>query len=91
MSRRISLVRAVSLCAALVAPHAEAALTQRWSFNSASGSVVSGTTLVDSISGTSAVVRGIGASFDASALVLPGTTTGNVTPATISAYLDLPN
>jgi uncharacterized repeat protein (TIGR03806 family) len=91
MPRRFSSILAASLCVAVFNYPANAALTQRWSFNSAAGSVVSGTTLADSVSGTSAVVRGLGASFDSSALVLPGTTTGNVTPATISAYLDLPN
>jgi len=91
MLRRSSLVRAASLCVAVILPSANAALTQRWSFNSASGAVAGGTVLSDSVAGMAATIRGVGASFNGSALVLPGNTTGNVTPSTISAYLDLPN
>ncbi len=91
MFRRPFLVRAASLCVVACLPSANAALTQRWSFNSASGSAANGTALSDSVGGMTATVRGVGATFNGSALVLPGTTTGNVTPATISAYLDLPN
>ena len=70
---------------------ASASLTQRWSFNQTAASAPSGTVFLDSVGGAVATVRGVGATLNGSALVLPGTTTGNVTPATISAYLDLPN
>lgn len=82
---------AASLLALGLAASANAALTQRWSFNAASGSVARDTSLPDSVSGTAAVVRGIGATTNGSALVLPGGANGNQTPAAIAAYLDLPN
>ena len=63
----------------------------RWSFNNASGSAAAGTTFVDSIGGVLATLRGQGASFTGSALLLPGTTNGNQTASAISAYVDLPN
>jgi uncharacterized repeat protein (TIGR03806 family) len=63
----------------------------RWSFNTASGAVASGTTFPDSIGGAIATVRGIGATSSGAAITLPGTTTGNQSAATISAYIDLPN
>lgn len=84
-------LRTALLCAALVPCISRASLTQRWSFNNPAGAVSSGASLADSVAGRPAVVRGLGASFNGSALVLPGTTTGNVAPASISAYLDLPN
>lgn len=80
-----------ALAFASFATVASAALTQRWSFDQTAGSVAAGSTFADNIGGMLATVRGQGASLNGSALVLPGTTTGNVTPATISAYLDLPN
>ncbi len=80
----------VACLATFVCP-AHAALTQRWSFDSAAASVPAGATYADTIGGTVATVRGQGAVLDGAALVLPGTTAGNVAPASISAYLDLPN
>jgi uncharacterized repeat protein (TIGR03806 family) len=68
-----------------------AALTNRWSFSNAAGAAPAGTVVTDSISGQSAIIRGQGASFAAGALTLPGNTTGNQTPAAVSAYVDLPN
>ena len=47
--------------------------------------------ITDSVGGQSAFVRGIGASFAAGSLTLPGSTTGNEPPAAVSAYADLPN
>ncbi|MEO0054476.1 MAG: hypothetical protein RLZZ50_423, partial [Verrucomicrobiota bacterium] len=87
-----TLVLRTALLCVVLSPHCvRAALTQRWSFNNAAGAVASGVSLADSVASRPAVVRGVGASFNGSALVLPGTTTGNVAPASISAYLDLPN
>lgn len=43
------------------------------------------------LAGLPVVLRGQGAAATGSALSLPGSTTGNQTPAAISAYLDLPN
>ncbi len=63
----------------------------RWSFNNAAGSPSAGTSFVDSIGGIVATLRGQGASLTGSALVLPGTTNGNQSAASLSAYLDLPN
>ena len=68
-----------------------AALVHRWSFNTASGAVASGTHYPDSVAGLPAVLRGQGATANGAALTLPGTTTGNQTPAAISAFIDLPN
>jgi glucose/arabinose dehydrogenase len=47
--------------------------------------------MTDSVSGSVATVKGVGATFNGTALVLPGTTTGNQPPSTVSAYVDLPN
>lgn len=69
----------------------EQGLRYRWSFNGASGNVANGTVFPDSISDAPATVRGVGATADGAALSLPGSTTGNQTPATVSAYVDLPN
>jgi uncharacterized repeat protein (TIGR03806 family) len=63
----------------------------RWSFNQETGSAPSGTTMTDSVSGAIATVKGVGATFNGTALVLPGTTTGDQAPSTVSAYVDLPN
>ncbi|MEY4489271.1 MAG: hypothetical protein RIQ79_1779, partial [Verrucomicrobiota bacterium] len=85
---RLVFSAALALLAALPA---SASLTQRWSFNNAASAATSGTTFTDSVGGVVATLRGNGATLNGSALVLPGTTTGNQTAATISAYLDLPN
>ncbi len=63
----------------------------RWSFNAASGAAASGTALVDTSARETITVRGTGATFSGTAIVLPGTTNGNQTAAAISAYLDLRN
>ncbi len=63
----------------------------RWTFNQPVGTVPSGTAFADSASGETATLRGQGASLSGSALILPGTTNGNQTASTISAYLDLRN
>ncbi len=63
----------------------------RWSFNATSGAAASGTALVDTSARETLTVRGNGATFNGTAIVLPGTTNGNQTAAAISAYLDLRN
>src|SRR5579862_2036770 len=69
-----------------------AALVNRWSFNTSAGSAPAGTTFLDSVSGTTAlVVRGNGATLSGTTVILPGGTNGNQTAANIAAYLDLPN
>lgn len=75
----------------LFASTASAGLVHRWSFNESAGNVSRGTTLADSIAEASAVVRGQGATFTGTALVLPGTTDGQAADTQISAYVDLPN
>ncbi len=81
----------VVLFAALAAAPARGDLLNRWSFNNSAGTASAGTTLTDSVSGKVGVVRGVGATFTGTQLLLPGTTNGNQTPSSISAYLDLPN
>jgi len=66
-------------------------LIHRWSFNQSAGAAASGTSLTDSIGNAPAIIRGVGANFNGSAIVLPGTTISNQPPSSISAYLDLPN
>ena len=66
-------------------------MVHRWSFNNATGAAPTGTNVVDSVSGVQGFVRGAGATFSGTALTLPGTTSGNVDPSTISAYVDLQN
>jgi uncharacterized repeat protein (TIGR03806 family) len=70
-----------------------AGITNRWSFNNASGAAAPGLTLTDSIGGATATVVGTGASFNGSNLTLPGSSPNNSNqPAnTIPAYIDLPN
>ncbi len=70
---------------------ADAALTNRWSFNNAAGAAATGTVMTDSIGGAAATVVGNDAEFNGAALVLPGNTTGNQSPANIAAYVDLPD
>ncbi|WP_193211487.1 LamG-like jellyroll fold domain-containing protein [Luteolibacter marinus] len=82
------------LAISLLATHARAELTNRWSFNDPAGDAPSGTTMVDSISGAVATVIGqyvTLASFDGAALRLPGTSNGNHSLGFMSAYVDLPN
>ena len=69
----------------------DAEILHRWSFGNPAGAAPAGTAVSDSIGGRNAVVRGQGAAFTGSAITLPGNSTGNQTPATISAYIDLPN
>ena len=80
-----------SLVAASLLSCAQADLVNRWSFNNAAGNAPSGTSIADSVGTSAGAVVGIEASFNGSALVLPGTTNGNQTPANIAAYVDLPN
>ena len=96
VSRRFSTRLAFSglLAAALLLGSAaglNAALTNRWSFGNAAGAAPAGTVVTDSVGGQNAIVRGQGATFAAGAVSLPGNTTGNQTPAAISAYVDLAN
>lgn len=69
---------------------AEGAMLNRWSFNSA-GNATSGTVFLDSIGGVPLTVVGNGATINGTTITLPGTTNGNQSPASLSAYLDLPN
>jgi uncharacterized repeat protein (TIGR03806 family) len=63
-----------------------------WNFTTAADSEADGgTTFIDSLAGTTATLRGQGASLTGGAVVLPGSTTGNQPEPVISAYLDLPN
>ena len=63
-----------------------------WTFTETAASEVStGRTFTDSLGGVVATLRGHGGSLDGSSLVLPGSSTGNQSAASISAYLDLPN
>jgi len=69
----------------------DAGLTNRWSFSNASGTAPAGTSITDSVSGQSATVRGVGATFSSGSITLPGSSTGDNPPNTISGYVDLPN
>jgi uncharacterized repeat protein (TIGR03806 family) len=63
-----------------------------WTFTTqAQLEATAGTTFTDSIGNEVATLKGNGGSLSGGAVVLPGTTTGNQSAATISAYLDLPN
>lgn len=63
-----------------------------WKFNEAADSTASsGQTFADSVGGLVATLRGNGAALTGTTLRLPGTTAGNQSAASISAYLDLPN
>ncbi len=68
-----------------------AALVHRWSFNNSAGSAPAGTVITDSVSASNGVIVGINGNFTGSALTLAGATSGNQSPAAISAYVDLPN
>ncbi len=64
----------------------------RWTFTTqAQAETPSGRTFEDDIGNVVATLRGNGGSLTGGAVVLPGSTTGNQSAATISAYLDLPN
>lgn len=63
-----------------------------WIFNDGADSTVdSGLSFTDSVGGMAATLRGNGAALTGTALRLPGSTAGNQSAASISAYLDLPN
>jgi autotransporter-associated beta strand protein len=62
-----------------------------WSFTNAPGPAPAGTTNLDLVSASPAVVRGNGATYTGTALRLPGGTTGNTPADSIAAYIDLPN
>jgi autotransporter-associated beta strand protein len=57
----------------------------RFSFDAAAGPAPEGSTVIDSIGGLAAVIRGADASFTGSAVLLPGGASGT------AAYVDLPN
>jgi glucose/arabinose dehydrogenase len=88
--KKIALV--LGFCLAGISP-VSAIITNRWSFNNASGAAAPGLTLMDSIGGATATVVGVNASFTGTALTLPGSSPNNSNqPAnTIPAYIDLPN
>ena len=79
----------IFLIALLGCSHAQT-VTHRWTFNS-SGTATHGTVIPDVISSAPATIVGAGAVRNGSIVTLPGTSTGNVAAASISAYLDLPN
>ena len=58
----------------------------RWSFSEAAGNAAEGTVVADSIGGLTGVVKGTGAVFTGTGVTLPGGL-----PATLPAYIDLPN
>jgi uncharacterized repeat protein (TIGR03806 family) len=70
---------------------AHADLMNRWSFNNSAGNAPAGTAIADSVGSANGAVVGIGTTFNGTSVVLPGTTTGNQSPGTISGYIDLPN
>lgn len=63
----------------------------RWCFTNAAASAPASTTITDLVSGSNAIVRGVGATFTGKTLRIPGGTTGNTAANSISAYIDLPN
>ncbi|HEY3391853.1 MAG TPA: LamG-like jellyroll fold domain-containing protein, partial [Lacipirellulaceae bacterium] len=69
----------------LLSPPSQAALRHRYSFNEGATGNASGRTIVDSVGGANGIVRGNGASADASQLILPGGSSAG------QAYVDLPN
>ncbi|MEO5917465.1 MAG: LamG-like jellyroll fold domain-containing protein [Luteolibacter sp.] len=89
-ARSLATLAYCTLVPGLLLP-ANAALVNRWSFNNAAGSAPTGTAVTDSVGTATGAVVGNGATFTGTALQLPGTTTGNFSPANISAYVDLPN
>jgi glucose/arabinose dehydrogenase len=73
---------------------ARADLIHRWNCNGPSNAELPNeTAFTDSIGGAVMVVRGQGAahSSNGAGIRLPGGTTGNVVPANVAGYLDLPN
>lgn len=72
-------------------PSTNAALTNRWSFNSPAGNAPAGTTFSDTTSGVIATVRGNGSTLTGNGLRITGATDGNQTAANIAGYIDLPN
>lgn len=79
------ILTATALPAALFCGTAGASLTQRWSFSNAAGEAVDGTEIVNGAGGESAYIRGTGASFNGTNVVLPGGGSGT------APYVDLPN
>ncbi|MES2920056.1 MAG: LamG-like jellyroll fold domain-containing protein [Verrucomicrobiota bacterium] len=90
-ARSLATATGCLLALGLTMPYVDAALTNRWSFNNTAGSAPTGTTIADSVGAGTTTVVGNGASFNGASLTLPGTTTGNFSPANISAYVDLPD
>ena len=81
----------LAVLAGVCLPSTYAAPVNRWSFNNAAGAAPAGTVITDSRSSSNGVIVGTGATFTGTGLTLPGTTTGNQTPAAIASYVDLPN
>ncbi|RYD28061.1 MAG: LamG domain-containing protein, partial [Verrucomicrobiaceae bacterium] len=90
VARALAVMAHCALVPALMSP-AHAELTNRWSFNQTAGVAPAGTVVADRVGTANAAVVGNGATFNGASLTLPGTTTGNQNPASISAYVDLPN
>jgi hypothetical protein len=64
----------------------ERPMAHRWTFNELNGNVADGTTVIDSVGGAHAVVRGTGATANGASLLLPGGPNNGASP-----YVDLPN
>jgi len=66
-------------------------IVNRWSFNNTAGPAPSGTIVNDLVSGADATIRGVNATFDGNAIILPGGSNGQDDQSGIAAYVDLPN
>ncbi len=86
----MNLGRILSVITLLTASLVQAEIVNRWSFNHAAGDA-SGSTIIDTISGDPAIVKGVGATFNGSSVILPGGSNGQADDTTIAAYVDLPN
>jgi glucose/arabinose dehydrogenase len=86
-----SAAASVALLVLVASDRLVADLVHRWSLNQPSGPVSTGTTVTDSVGNAPATIRGTGATSNGAAIILPGSTTGNQAPSSISAYIDLPN
>jgi hypothetical protein len=79
------IVSAAAIGCAGVTSSANADLRHRYSFNEGAIADATGRTIIDSISGANGIVRGNGASANATQLVLSGG------PSSAAPYVDLPN
>lgn len=83
---RLILTVTAALPAVILCGSANAAVTQRWSFSNDAGEAFDGTEIVNGVAGgEAAYIRGTGASFNGTNVVLPGGGSGT------APYVDLPN